>query len=130
MGSSSDFRATSAFREGVSRVNGAPLMLLGMFLATCLVALPLAVVLEGMIAGHLGGSLAATRIQDPIFASLLRESLLIGGWVAMWRPMEILLYDWWGLRNERRIHERLSRVSVQVVHTGARREPALSRTLQ
>jgi len=59
MGSSSDFRATSAFREGVSRVNGAPLMLLGMFLATCLVALPLAVVLEGMIAGHLGGSLAA-----------------------------------------------------------------------
>jgi hypothetical protein len=24
-----------------------------------------------------------------------QESLLIGGWVAMWRPMEILLYDWW-----------------------------------
>lgn len=59
MDSSSDLRATSAFREGVARVNGAPLMLLGLCAATLLVALPLAVVLEGMIAGHLGNSLAA-----------------------------------------------------------------------
>src|SRR3954465_12195400 len=27
-------------------------------------------------------------------ADLLRESLSIGGWVAMWRPMEVFLYDW------------------------------------
>jgi hypothetical protein len=34
---------------------------------------------------------------------IIRESLLIGGWVAMWRPMEILLYDWWPIRAEARL---------------------------
>src|SRR5262249_10995952 len=67
-----------------------------------------------------GGSLLARVTQDPIGGTLLRESLLIGGWVGMWRPMEILLYDWWGLRNERRVYDRLSAVKVQVVETGAR----------
>jgi broad specificity phosphatase PhoE len=28
-------------------------------------------------------------------ATLLRESLLIGGWVAMWKPLEIFLYESW-----------------------------------
>jgi len=32
--------------------------------------------------------------------TLLKDSLTIGGWVAMWRPMEIFLYDWWPLRLE------------------------------
>ena len=25
---------------------------------------------------------------------ILRGSLTIGGWVSMWRPLEIFLYDW------------------------------------
>ena len=50
------------------------------------------------------------------FAELLQESMLILGWVAMWRPLEIFLYDWWPLVNERRLHDRLSRISVQVIH--------------
>ena len=29
------------------------------------------------------------------------ESLLIGGWRPMWRPLEIFLYDWWPIRAER-----------------------------
>ena len=46
-----------------------------------------------------------------------RESLIIGGWVAMWRPLELLLYDWWPVRAERRLHERLrdAQVDVRVV---------------
>jgi hypothetical protein len=51
--------ATSAFREGVRRVNGAPLMLAGMFAVTLLIALPLSYVLRDMLASHLGSSLAA-----------------------------------------------------------------------
>ena len=38
----------------------------------------------------------------------------IGGWGAMWRPLEIYLYDWWPVRDERRVFERLSRMSVRV----------------
>jgi hypothetical protein len=48
-------------------------------------------------------------------AEILRESLTIGGWVAMWRPLEIYLYDWWPLRNEQRTLERLARMQVRLV---------------
>lgn len=47
-------------------------------------------------------------------SAILRESLTIGGWVAMWRPLEIYLYDWWPLRDERRVLERLSRMHVRI----------------
>ncbi|HWB20181.1 MAG TPA: hypothetical protein VG711_07775 [Phycisphaerales bacterium] len=47
-------------------------------------------------------------------AQIFRESFLIGGWVAMWRPMEIFLYDWWPLMRRRRLFERLSRMSVRI----------------
>ena len=51
--------ATAAFREGITRVNGAPVMLAGMFAVTLLTGLPLAYALSGTIAAHLGPSLAA-----------------------------------------------------------------------
>ena len=52
-------------------------------------------------------------------AGVIRESLLIGGWVAMWRPLEIFLYDWWPIRNERRLYDRLSSMPVRIDCTGA-----------
>ena len=47
--------------------------------------------------------------------SMLREGLLIGGWVAMWRPIEIFLYEWWAVRGEQREFERLSHMTVCVL---------------
>jgi len=49
------------------------------------------------------------------FAALARESLAIGGWVAMWRPMEIYSYDWWPLRPRGRMLKKLSRMTVEVL---------------
>jgi len=49
------------------------------------------------------------------WASVLRESLTIAGWVAMWRPMQIYLYDWWPLRRRGRIYAKLSHMPVEVV---------------
>ncbi len=50
---------------------------------------------------------------------IVEESLLIAGWVAMWRPLEIFLYDWWPILGELRLRERLSTVAVRFVyHTG------------
>ncbi len=49
------------------------------------------------------------------WARLLDQGLLIVGWVAMWRPLEIFLYDWWPILNEQRLYERLSRIAVQIV---------------
>ena len=45
---------------------------------------------------------------------VVRESLTIGGWVAMWRPMEIFLYEWWPLLRSRRMYENLSRTGVEI----------------
>jgi hypothetical protein len=47
---------TAAWLSGVRRVRRAPAVLLGVWLATFLVGLPLALVLRGMIAQHLGRS--------------------------------------------------------------------------
>jgi hypothetical protein len=62
------------------------------------------------------GDFLARALGDGIGA-LLRESLLIGGWVAMWRPMEIFLYDWWPVRAEARLHDRLSEMPVRLAYT-------------
>lgn len=55
-------------------------------------------------------------------ATLSREGLLIVGWVAMWRPLEIFLYDWWPIVGERRVNDRLSRVGVRIVSKGSPRK--------
>jgi len=47
---------------------------------------------------------------------ILREGLLITGWVAMWRPLEALLYDWWPLVQERRLRRRLREAPMEVRH--------------
>jgi hypothetical protein len=52
------------------------------------------------------------------WANILQESLTIAGWVAMWRPMQIYLYDWWPLRRRARIFERLSHMPVEVIQKG------------
>ena len=46
--------------------------------------------------------------------NLLSASLSIGGWVAMWRPIEIFLYDWWPIAAEARLHDRLAVMSVRI----------------
>jgi hypothetical protein len=49
------------------------------------------------------------------FSRVLKESLVIGGWVAMWRPMQIFLYEWWPLVRRGHIYRNLSLAKVHVV---------------
>jgi hypothetical protein len=63
----------------------------------------------------LGGRLVS-GLPDSHLAQVLRESLLIGGWVAMWRPLEIFLYDWWPIREDARLFDRLRVMLVQIVY--------------
>src|SRR3974390_906979 len=44
---------------------------------------------------HLLGSLVPGSTGE-----ILSEGLLIMGWVAMWRPIEIFLYDWWPIQRQ------------------------------
>jgi hypothetical protein len=58
----------------------------------------------------------ADRLGQGAFASTLREGLVIGGWVAMWRPLEVFLYDWWPILGKRRLYTLLGRMPVHLVH--------------
>jgi hypothetical protein len=44
----------------------------------------------------------------------LHESIVIGSWVALWRPLEILLYDWWPMLADIRLFDRLAAMEVEV----------------
>lgn len=55
-----------------------------------------------------------SAFNQAAWADLIRESFMIGGWVAMWRPLEILLYDWWPLKRKRLDFERLRDMQVEV----------------
>jgi hypothetical protein len=57
-------------------------------------------------------------------ASVLRESLVIGGWVAMWRPLEVFLYDWWPVAGQRRMYAALARIPIRVRKKTASSSPA------
>jgi hypothetical protein len=56
--------SSEAWRDGVRRVNGAPMVLLGMYGLTLLVALPLSLALRSLIAAHLGDSLFADAMAS------------------------------------------------------------------
>ena len=60
------------------------------------------------------GQLVARSGAGPL-ADFVREGLSIAGWVGLWRPLEIYLYDWWPLLEERRRLERLARIRVRIV---------------
>ena len=59
------------------------------------------------------------RTTETGFAPILHESLLIGGWVAMWRPLEVFLYDWWPISAEARMFDRLAAMPIRLTYTPA-----------
>ncbi|MDO9194910.1 hypothetical protein [Rhodoferax sp.] len=61
----------------------------------------------------LGADLLSS-IATNTFLKILKESLLIGGWVAMWRPLQIFLYEWWPIVRRSRIYRNLGRANVHV----------------
>jgi len=57
------------------------------------------------------GVLSERTWSEP-FGSFMKEGLLIIGWVALWRPVEMLLYDWRPIRKECRVLDGLAKMQV------------------
>jgi hypothetical protein len=55
------------------------------------------------------------RLSERPIARLLQESFVILGWVSMWRPIEIFLYEWLPLVRRRNLFLRLSDALVTIV---------------
>jgi hypothetical protein len=84
-------------------------------LAIALVFLATSTVAGNMVAGYVGES----GVSD-----VLREGFVILGWVAMWRPLEVFLYDWWPIRAERDLLRRLSTIPVRIEYADTARTAA------
>jgi hypothetical protein len=65
------------------------------------------------------GDFLATLMKGSRIGEIVRESLTIGGWVSMWRPLEVFLYDWWPIRNEARLSDRLATMPVRIRYANA-----------
>jgi len=50
----------------------------------------------------------------PFSSHFLGEGFLIVGWVALWYPAEMLLFERWEIARERKYYERLRNVTLQV----------------
>lgn len=79
--------------------NGRRTLLIG--LATLAVCLTLAV--------H-----GAEVVPGLALPKIVSEGLKLIGWVAMWKPMEIFLYEWLPIQRRRRLYERLARAEIAV----------------
>lgn len=53
-------------------------------------------------------------LAPPPFARVIQESLIIFGWVANWRPIEIFLYEWWPIVRRRNLYRRLAAARVEL----------------
>lgn len=51
--------------------------------------------------------------NSPAFG-FIEQGLVVVGWVANWKPFEVLLYDWWPLRRRIGLYQRLARAPVTV----------------
>ena len=66
------------------------------------------------LAGCFGLGVLLRPILPAGWNEFVELGLHIVGWVAMWRPLEIYLYDWWPVRSDLRLYERLARMPVRL----------------
>jgi hypothetical protein len=63
----------------------------------------------------LAGFNAVSRVigsSDNPAIEVIHDGLVVLGWVSMWKPLEILLYDWWPIRHARRACARLADATI------------------
>lgn len=53
------------------------------------------------------------RADTETFSMIVWEGLIIIGWVMLWRPLDIFLYEWWPLLSKVRLYERLQTIPVE-----------------
>jgi hypothetical protein len=70
------------------------------------------------------GEAAYSLFSREAYATLIKESLIISGWVALWRPAEIFLHEWWPILAEARLYDRLAVMPVTLLGADVRLEQA------
>lgn len=71
----------------------------------------LAIGIAFLFACGAAGVLAFKALPPPV-GSFVQEGLLIVGWVANWRPLEVFLYDWRPLRLRQKLYDALAPMEI------------------
>lgn len=69
----------------------------------------------GFLVACISARQLAGLVAGDTFGRILQEGLLILGWVAMWRPLQILLYDWWPILHRAQLFGKLARMPVEIL---------------
>jgi hypothetical protein len=56
-----------------------------------------------------------SHLSTVFLAQLFSDALLIIGWVAMWEPITVLLYQLWPIIQEKNIYQRISTMEIEVL---------------
>jgi hypothetical protein len=70
----------------------------------------------GALAVLLSAAELTTLLPGSHLLEIVHEGLVISGWVAMWRPLELLLYDWWPHVEQRRVIDAVLAADIGVLH--------------
>jgi hypothetical protein len=63
---------------------------------------------------HVLAEIIRSAFPENTFAKGVEQGLIIIGWVANWKPFELLIYDWWPLRRRIRLFQRLAAADIEV----------------
>lgn len=64
--------------------------------------------------GCIGLRTLLSFLSEYTLGNIVLEGLSITGWVAMWRPIQIFLYDWWSLYRTRRIYDKIRDMPIEI----------------
>jgi hypothetical protein len=56
-------------------------------------------------------------ISQSVWTYIMIEGLMIGGWVAMWKPISDILYEWWPIYKEKNIFKKITEMDIEFRYT-------------
>lgn len=59
-----------------------------------------------------------THINSEAIRTSLREGVIIFGWVSLWKPLEVFLFDWYPIYDQIKLYRQLNASEVEVKFLG------------
>lgn len=51
---------------------------------------------------------------EETYREFLKQGFIIMGWVAMWKPLELILFDWWPIYDKMKIYRKILASEIEV----------------
>ena len=58
-----------------------------------------------------------SHLSNQLAAQIFADALLIIGWVAMWEPVTVLLYELWPILQMKKVYQKISGMEIDIVPT-------------